>query len=234
MIPQPRIISCDEWGARSPKNPLSVSSRLVDGSVLHHTAGLGGADKKQYARDTQNYHMNHNGWNDSGHSFLVCVDGTILEGRHGSIDAARAGKQMYVQAHCPGQNHNPGVEHEERNGPMTSKQFDASVALHAWLAQQFDIALDHLYRPHQQFYATACPGDLMAQIPALRAAVKTALAKANAPKKPRLPAWFWVWAQWRLGAGPYKGHALDPAWRPLSAPETIPGWAWDRLKLFGK
>lgn len=46
-----------------------------------------------------------------------------------------------------------------------------------------------------------------------------------------LPGWFWLWAQWRLGRGPYKGHACDPALRPKDAPSRIPAWAWARLKV---
>lgn len=37
-----------------------------------------------------------------------------------------------------------------------------------------------------------------------------------------LPAWFWVWAQWRLDGQTYA--------RPLDAPIVVPPWAWARLK----
>lgn len=46
-----------------------------------------------------------------------------------------------------------------------------------------------------------------------------------------IPDWFWAWAEWRLGRGAYKGHALDPDMRPGIAPEKIPYWAWVKLAL---
>jgi hypothetical protein len=46
-----------------------------------------------------------------------------------------------------------------------------------------------------------------------------------------IPTWFWAWAEWRLGRGPYKGHANDPALRPKAAPKKIPYWAWVKLAI---
>lgn len=226
MYPQPDIVTCAQWKARPASGRIKQSGKPIR-TVLHHTAGVGGRDKKAYARTIQNFHMDTNGWVDSGHNFLVCVDGTILEGRHGSVSAIFSGL-MVVSAHCPGQNGQPGVEHEEKDGPMTALQFEASVRLHAWISDRCHVPINDLYRPHREFYATACPGDLYGQIPALRAAVNAALK----PKPTRVPEWWWPWAEWRLGRGLYKGHANDPVWRPVNAPETIPGWAWDKLKVF--
>jgi hypothetical protein len=44
-----------------------------------------------------------------------------------------------------------------------------------------------------------------------------------------LPTWWWDWAEWYLGRGPYRGHARDPKRRPHGAPARIPDWAWHRL-----
>lgn len=46
-----------------------------------------------------------------------------------------------------------------------------------------------------------------------------------------IPAWFWQWAQWRLGREEYKGHANEPELRPHDAPDKIPYWAWARLAV---
>lgn len=55
----------------------------------------------------------------------------------------------------------------------------------------------------------------------------------KAPAK--LPVWFWAWCEWRLGRGPYKGHAHDPKLRARTkAPATIPAWAFPLLDRFVK
>jgi peptidoglycan hydrolase-like protein with peptidoglycan-binding domain len=47
-----------------------------------------------------------------------------------------------------------------------------------------------------------------------------------------VPAWFWSWAQWRLGRGPYHDEpARSAASRPGAAPRFIPPWAWQRLTV---
>lgn len=47
-----------------------------------------------------------------------------------------------------------------------------------------------------------------------------------------IPGWFWAWARWRLGRGEFKPFGpANPSVRPPEAPRTIPGWAWQRLKL---
>lgn len=233
-IPEPKIVSCGQWRARRPTGKIQQTGR-PDGTVLHHTATLGGKDKKAFARSTQDYHMDHNGWVDSGHSFLVCTDGTILEGRHGTLDAIRRGR-MVVSAHCPGQNSNPGVEHEQKQGPMTKAQRASSVLLHSWMADRCQIRISNLYRPHRLFFPTACPGQLEQEIPALREAVSEYMAAIlegpTVPVPVPIPQWFWRWAEWRLGHGDFKDHALDPKMRPDDAPETIPAWAWARLTKF--
>lgn len=51
-----------------------------------------------------------------------------------------------------------------------------------------------------------------------------------------LPAWFWTWAEWRIGEGVYKGHGTaNPKLRPElpfggDGQEAVPAWAWTRLK----
>ena len=48
-----------------------------------------------------------------------------------------------------------------------------------------------------------------------------------------VPDWAWQWVEWKLGRGPYKGHAGDPKLRKQTgAPATVPPWAWTFLKRF--
>lgn len=45
-----------------------------------------------------------------------------------------------------------------------------------------------------------------------------------------IPAWYWSWAQWRLGNGAYKCLPYhSSATRPVNAPKSIPQWSWDKL-----
>lgn len=45
-----------------------------------------------------------------------------------------------------------------------------------------------------------------------------------------IPAWFWVWARWRLGVAEFKQFGPNKGPRPKSAPRLIPLWAWRRLR----
>jgi N-acetylmuramoyl-L-alanine amidase len=135
-VKQPPIITTDQWGTKPAKaTPVYVSrpKRII----FHHTAGHhpeislprneSRAEAILYAKAIQNFHMNGNGWNDSGHNFLVCRNGLILVGRHMSYPAIKKGR-MILSAHCLGQNDQPGIEHEHVGSErMTKAQFSASV-----------------------------------------------------------------------------------------------------------
>ena len=142
MVKQPPIITTDRWGARPAKEPPVFTSRPHE-IIFHHTAGHhpeishpkdeSRQEAIAYARAIQNFHMESNGWNDSGHNFLACRNGLILVGRHMSLPAIRQDR-MVVSAHCPGHNEQPGIEHEhEGDERMTTGQMNASVWLHAWI-----------------------------------------------------------------------------------------------------
>lgn len=45
-----------------------------------------------------------------------------------------------------------------------------------------------------------------------------------------IPAWFWVWARWRLGVSEFKQYGPRKGPRPKNAPYVIPLWAWRRLR----
>jgi hypothetical protein len=175
-VPEPPIFRTDQWGARPPKAPIIETGHAPERIIFHHTAGHGlwrswgetTANSYAYARAIQNFHMDGNGWNDSGHNFLVCRNGTILVGRHHSLPAVRAG-QMVWSAHCPGQNDQPGIEHEHIGGEsMTKAQFNASAWLMAWIIQSCGMRSTGTIHPHCEFFPTDCPGALLSELPALR------------------------------------------------------------------
>lgn len=212
-----RILTTDQWGARPPKSAIQkvgTPSRII----IHHTDGHAGGktldDAKAYARTIQADHMGR-GWVDSGHNFLVCRNGTVLEGRTGTV-AAINGRRMVVSAHCPGQNEQPGIEHEHIPGePMTKPQKQASVDLCVWICQKTGIAVTAFY-PHKQFFATACPDNLVDWIPELSRRVAAEL-RADPPTTPSGPADHAaevLWRQWAFGEGKFKGHDPFEGTRP--------------------
>jgi len=84
---------------------------------------------------------------------------------------------MVRSAHCPGQNTQVGVEHEHLGSePMTDAQRQSSGRLFAWIAEQYGRALALPLHPHSEFFATACPANLKAEIPAIAAIANGILA----------------------------------------------------------
>lgn len=168
-----RVILCDEWGATPPTGALTVVGK-PDGSIFHHTAGhvpnLGAgetyAEACAYARAIQKFHKAQ-GWIDSGHNYLVTRGGFILEGRRRSHALCMSGR-MVRSAHCPGQNDNPGVEHEHIDPEkMTPIERQASIWLHAKLCRAGGFGPNKI-TPHRAHFATACPGTLVGMLPDFR------------------------------------------------------------------
>ena len=192
MNPKPfRVIPCAEWGARTPRSGILPVYHKPSRALFHHTAGhsIAGASGETYAeaaayvRSIQNYHMDSNGWVDTGQNFTVTRNGYIFEGRHRSLEMVGKGK-MVVSAHCPNQNDQPGVEieHVDPEG-MTPIQREAAVWLFAWLCKVGVFPATHIYG-HRDFYATACPGALYAGLPQFRVDVAKALKPRPAILRP--------------------------------------------------
>lgn len=182
-IPAPMMLTCKQWGARKPRHAPIVTD-APDKILIHHTDGNGltwgssaekaQAQAKAYAHEIQREHMDANGWSDSGHSFLVMRSGIICQGRWGTVTAIEHGR-MVVSAHCPGQNDQPGIEHEHMpNQLFTQAQLRSTVHLMAWICDRTGIRCTQLFG-HNQFYNTACPSNLAVDIPSLRADVAKTL-----------------------------------------------------------
>jgi len=168
------MIGCPKWGAKPPKAPPVVIGRSHR-IIFHHTAGHGinfppPKDREEaiaYAKAIQNQHMGQ-GWNDSGHNFLVMRSGIIIQGRWLTISAIQAG-QMVVSAHCRGQNDQIGIEHEHQGTEeMTTRQRASSARLQAWIADQYGLKRVLPVDAHSKHFATACPANLAADIGSIR------------------------------------------------------------------
>lgn len=190
-----RVITTSEWGA-NPAGPFSKTIPLY--VVIHHTDNnnppndpskgkIEGA--KQLARDIQEFHMNSNGWSDSGHNFLNTTGGFILEGRHGSLNAVKQGfciqsaHALQDGSKLARGNESPGIENEGNfmTFQMGQKQWDSLVDICTSLCDSCKISPKNI-RGHREFSDTKCPGDwLFAQLPRLRKAVADKLGIAIDP-----------------------------------------------------
>jgi N-acetyl-anhydromuramyl-L-alanine amidase AmpD len=175
---EPRIFTCEEWGALPVHRAFPTKPAV--GTVIHHTASpnatplLGPEELHRsfkLARAIQRDHLARR-WADTGQHFLVSRGGIILEGRHGSLAAARRGRCVRG-SHAGNNLANSqwfGIETEGRYDQeflVTDAQWQALVTLHAWLAHwgDFDTAT---VQPHSHFRPTECPGHLRDHLGRLR------------------------------------------------------------------
>jgi hypothetical protein len=181
------VIQCQEWGALPPTVP-AFSRTFPKWVVVHHTH----EEKPTYdcssgtrsgaidlARRIQNDHMRNRGWSDTGQNFLISTGGFVLEGRHGTVDAVKAGRCVR-SAHAPqspgrlaGGNDSPGIKAEGNftTEAMEPVQWASLVELCASLCDVLKLKPTSI-KGHRDFTDTTCPGDwLYAQLPQLRIAV---------------------------------------------------------------
>lgn len=188
------VIACDQWGAKPAKIQAFKRSQ-PKWIVVHHTAHANPPkDPSQrtlqgamaLARSIQQDHMTNRGWYDTGQNFLNTTAGFLLEGRHGSLEAARVG-QCVQSAHAPqspgklaGGNDSPGIENEGNfsMGEMAAQQWSSLVDLCASLCDSCGLSPTAI-KGHRDFTATECPGNwLYDQLPRLRTEVAARLGVA--------------------------------------------------------
>ncbi|GFO44104.1 hypothetical protein PoB_007060900 [Plakobranchus ocellatus] len=81
----PKILSRREWNARATKSVTHLKNQPVQYAFIHHSAYpsecLTKASCAAAVRSFQDLHMDTNGWDDIGYSFLIGGEGTVFEGR---------------------------------------------------------------------------------------------------------------------------------------------------------
>lgn len=175
----PNIIGTATWGARPPSAPVEVLSSRPTYCVVHHTAGPNSSDLSlahAYAisRSIQNYHMDGNGWIDSGQQLTNSRGGHVTEGRHRSKEVLAGGSNHVLGANVG--NHNAeviGIENEGlyTSANVTSQLWNALVDLVAYITSQYGISPSEI-RGHRDFNSTECPGGVLyGRLPELRGAV---------------------------------------------------------------
>jgi hypothetical protein len=185
-VPNPGIASCATWGARSPSSAVSVLNYKPSYIVVHHTATSNSTATTQaaafsLARGIQNYHMDSNGWIDTGQQFTVSRGGYAMEGRHRSLERLNLGNSFVRGAHVGAGSVNSESVGIENEGLYTSVQppaalYNKLVDLCAFICDKYGLAATKIYG-HRDFMATACPGNqLYAKLPQLRTDVAAKLS----------------------------------------------------------
>ncbi len=158
-----KVITTKEWGARRPKaSPIRCRADKI---ILHHMATpnpprhLSKNSTTYLARECQRWHMYGNGWNDTGQHFTIACDGTILEGRTGSLDALMD-RECVKAGHCVGQNNQWGVEIEGTHSTVSvsKEQLNSIVNLCAMICFRCNIDSTRIFG-HRYFNKTDCPGN---------------------------------------------------------------------------
>jgi len=185
---EPRIYSCDEWGARQPSSAIVVEDHKPTYIVIHHTADPGNSDvytlehAKKICRDIQNFHMDGNGWADTGQQFTNTRGGYRLEGRHKSLAAVRGGTQHVQGANVASHNSEIiGIENEGLYSKVDVPKalWNSLVPLVAWISTQYGTPVKNI-QGHRDFNSTECPGDVLyGRLKELRDAVANALGVAS-------------------------------------------------------
>ncbi|MDA2812729.1 peptidoglycan recognition family protein [Nocardiopsis sp. RSe5-2] len=171
----PTVRTRAAWNARPPTSPAQVLNQAPTYIVVHHTATGNSTDYSLAAayalsRSIQNYHMDSNGWADTGQQLTISRGGHIMEGRNSSLSAINNGRHV-VGAHVA--NYNSRAVGIENQGTYTSATpttalYNALVETCAWLCSAYGRPTSAIIG-HRDLNATACPGDrLYAMLPQLR------------------------------------------------------------------
>ncbi len=194
----PEIIDAAAWKARKPSSASEKLNSQPHYIVVHHMASTNNvAEDKAAAKDiayrVQGWHMDGNGWNDSGQQFSVSRGGYIMEGRQGSLDAITDGSYFMRGIHAgkPANSESIGIENEGTYSDVEPPEtlMGGLTELVCYIAKQYNIPASQVYG-HRDFMNTDCPGSqLYMKIQELRTAINVAHGNDEGP----------VWAGSRVG-----------------------------------
>lgn len=158
------ILATQEWGAEKPHGKIKRCKASI--IVIHHMATpnpphhISKRSSKILAKECQRWHRAR-GWKDTGQHFTIACDGTIMEGRTGSIDAMMD-MQCVQGGHCVRHNNDWGIEMEGTHSivQITEAQAKSLAELCALLCLYSDIQSKDIYG-HRDYNRTDCPGDML-------------------------------------------------------------------------
>ncbi|MBR8741404.1 peptidoglycan recognition family protein [Nocardiopsis sp. MG754419] len=172
----PKLYTRSNWKARSPKGAVEVLAKGPTHIVVHHTATGNVSDTSTghaagLSRSIQGYHMDSNGWIDTGQQLTISRGGHIMEGRDKSLQAIREGRHV-LGAHTADHNsHTIGIESEGTYTSATPPKalMSALVDTCTWLCLVYRLDPQEAIVGHRDYNATNCPGDkLYSMLPKLR------------------------------------------------------------------
>lgn len=160
------VVPSSEWGARA--NRCTSSDPEKYRITIHHTAEEVGANNfTSMLRDTQNYHMDSNGWCDIGYHFIITVDGRIWQARpldHSGAHVANQNQGNIGISLAGCFDDDPYCAGKLPREPTPAMQAATERLVHV-LAKEYEIALDSEsvkgHRDHNP--GTVCPGDYVYQ-----------------------------------------------------------------------
>ncbi|MDB5042157.1 MAG: N-acetylmuramoyl-L-alanine amidase [Candidatus Eremiobacteraeota bacterium] len=168
------VYTTADWGARpaahafAATTPRDIVLHHMDWPnrepIADHAKSLAAAF--DVARRCQADHIDANHWSDTGQHFTVTIDGIVLEGRHGSLDALIAGhciRGAHAADESTGADDNDsfGTEHEGTytSAPVPAAQWNASVKLQAAIAFLCRLDTASIKGHRDTGCSTACPGN---------------------------------------------------------------------------
>ncbi|WP_017571633.1 peptidoglycan recognition protein family protein [Nocardiopsis halotolerans] len=164
------------WGARPASGSIRVLATPPRYIVIHHTATSNSTDYTldhalRLSRSIQNFHMDTNGWIDTGQQLTISRGGHVMEGRDRTLESVGAGDHV-VGAHVANYNGTCiGIENEGlyTNASPTRALTDSLVQTLAWLCGAYGLNPYSAILGHRDFNATACPGEVLySMLPELR------------------------------------------------------------------
>ncbi|MEU2946948.1 peptidoglycan recognition protein family protein [Nocardiopsis alba] len=188
-IAQPELYWRGAWNARPPSGPIQVLAAPPRYIVVHHTAT---ANSTNYTLDhalalsksIQNYHMDSNGWIDTGQQLTISRGGHLMEGRDRTPESIAA-RQHVVGAHVANNNNTCiGIENEGTytSASPTQALTNTLVQTLAWLCGAYGLNPQSAILGHRDFNATACPGDVLySMLPDLRNRVAQTMLAHDIP-----------------------------------------------------
>lgn len=237
-VPNPGIAGTSAWNARSPSSPVTVLNYKPTKLIIHHTATSNSTATTQsaaysLARGIQNYHMDSNGWIDTGQHFTVSRGGYAMEGRHRSSERLNLGNDFVRGAHAGSANSSSiGIENEGLYTSATppAALYDKLVDLCAYICDQYSISTSNIIG-HRDVSATQCPGDVLyGMLPQLRLDVDAKLSYSmivsNADSSRFTASGNWgtsTWSSQKHGSNYRYANpvlASDAAWYKVDIPVT--------------
>ncbi|GAB3477323.1 peptidoglycan recognition protein family protein [Nocardiopsis coralliicola] len=181
---EPKVYTRSDWGARKAARAATLTG-APDHIVIHHTATGNSTDYSAghaaaLSRSIQRYHMDSNGWDDTGQQFTISRGGHLMEGRNRSLSAVRQGRHA-VGAHTADHNsHTVGIESEGTytSATPTKALMERLTETCAWLCTVYGLDPKDAIVGHRDYNSTSCPGDrLYSLLPSLRRDVAAQMSR---------------------------------------------------------